>query len=158
MANRLNDDIDLVRSLSLCELVDQFGRCKTSGLEHKCPSVCDSIDTKKSVEDFDTYSDLEAELYCDVAASASPAEEEAEEPQPSSDICDESLDASSRIAALEAEVRLLRSQNSQLIVNACAMYNTLMQHIEKMGQSSRANDSTSAKTKSGASVSRGCKG
>ncbi|EDO08478.1 ribosomal RNA large subunit methyltransferase J family protein [Babesia bovis T2Bo] len=120
----------LVHSVSICELAEHFD-CVSAGPRclDSAVSVSDIGIEKKSSEEL-CLSDIEKELYGDIDASSLPE-------LVVDTVCDEGVictshTCSQRIEALEAEVRLLRAQNAQLIVNSCALYNTLMQHIEKL--------------------------
>ncbi|BAM41720.1 conserved hypothetical protein [Theileria orientalis strain Shintoku] len=50
------------------------------------------------------------------------------------------LVCSSTISSLERKVKLLETQNSQLIVNTCSLYNTLTKHIESLREELRRKD------------------
>ncbi|UKJ89985.1 hypothetical protein MACJ_003242 [Theileria orientalis] len=50
------------------------------------------------------------------------------------------LGCSSTISALERKIELLETQNSQLIVNSCSLYNTLTKHIESLKEELRLKD------------------
>ncbi|UKK02972.1 hypothetical protein MACK_003073 [Theileria orientalis] len=50
------------------------------------------------------------------------------------------LACSSTISSLERKIKLLETQNSQLIVNTCSLYNTLTKHIESLKEELRLKD------------------
>lgn len=52
-----------------------------------------------------------------------------------------------KIELLESEIKLLRAQNAQLLVNSAVLYNTLVQHIEELRAALHERDTTTAKLK-----------
>ncbi|KAK1445127.1 hypothetical protein BgAZ_110330 [Babesia gibsoni] len=136
MGDSLNDEIELIRSFSLCESLDNLHR--TYPTNEGAPAT--RITNEKIATQYDTIfmdpDDLDDGFFTS-GAEPVPAEVDIAREEPVSQPSKELLQ---KIEGLEAQVRLLKAQNAQLIVNSCVLYNTLIKHIEKLRSELRDRD------------------
>ncbi|ORM39958.1 AdoMet-dependent rRNA methyltransferase spb1 [Babesia sp. Xinjiang] len=118
-----------------------FGRIPSSA--DGSSGVVDSGESNTEKNNYNevSFDDIGDDFFLD-PSSAACASDQVLESEPVEPSTPPSAAQAARIAELETEVRLLRAQNAQLIVNSCALYNTLMQHIEKLRSASKERSAT----------------
>ncbi|CDR97382.1 ribosomal RNA large subunit methyltransferase J family protein, putative [Babesia bigemina] len=136
----------LVRSLSLCESIDLLSRARVTSSRSRLPVYTAEGESGNSGGSVVAAKDIGDNFFGETSplplAADSPVPAESYKPTTT-----RAADQDARIAALEAEVRLLKAQNAQLTVNACALYNTLMQHVEKLRATLREREAEIAEFK-----------
>ncbi|AFZ81671.1 hypothetical protein BEWA_010880 [Theileria equi strain WA] len=116
--DKILDDIQIVETFSNCDSFDNLDRLGC-GVHLTIPSG--EIETKEFVKEIECHECSHSSLTNNTQSIST---------------CKD-IYCKMKISNLEAMVRLLEMQNSQLIVNMCALYNTMVQHIENLEKANK---------------------